>query len=130
MHPLRKAVGVVGLAGSVSLIALSAMALETTDGNPPLQMPESAVVSSETPPASAPVQEVSATEPEHLTVPDLPPAPVTITEDDLGPREAAPPREAASDVSVPEQPPAPVVLLTRSDWLRIAVTKLLADDAV
>ncbi|MBM6594951.1 L,D-transpeptidase family protein [Microvirga pudoricolor] len=113
MKAFRKAVGMVGLAGSVSLIALAAMAEDIGLPEPPAPAPVSIEAAAAPQPAEAAVQDPA--------IPEVTPAPVTITAQDAAPKAASP------EIVLPDMPPAAVVF-TATDWLRAAMTQVLADE--
>ncbi|MET0746248.1 MAG: murein L,D-transpeptidase, partial [Microvirga sp.] len=130
MRALFRVAGRLGLAGSVSLFALTAMAEDTA----PVERSEPAATVSDVDPANA----IPALDPAPVTItppaaaavdpanaiPALDPAPVTITAGDA----TAPDRETRA--ALPEPPPPAAVVITSTDWLRMAMAEVLADGPV
>jgi len=128
MRALFRVAGMLGLAGSVSLFALTAMAEDTVSTE--LSVPAGA----EADPAGAiPVLDpapVTMTEPAAAeidpagAIPALDPAPVTITAQDATAQNS---RALESRAALPEPPPPAAVVFTSGDWLRMAMAEVLAD---
>ena len=112
MRALYKVAGMLGLAGSVSLSALTARAEDMAPAAllEPAELVEPAAAAAGYDPANA--------------IPALDPAPVTITAQD-GDRPVPEPQ-----ATLPEPPPPAPIVFTSGDWLRMAMTDVLADGAV
>lgn len=111
MRNLRKTMTWLSLAGSVSILSVSALAAETLEG--------------ETQQGSAEIVALDTADPVFENVFPQPsaPAPVFFSADD------ARPLKSAADLPLPETPPA-AVTFTMADWLRSAMTERLADPAL
>ncbi|MGO4705021.1 murein L,D-transpeptidase [Microvirga sp. 2MCAF38] len=113
MRHLRRTIGCLGLAGSVSLFAVAASALETAEGGLPPDATSDFVIAQPIEPATPVFDD--------LLPPLLAPAPVAISEEDSRPLQAS------TDLPPPETPAA-AVTFTQTDLLRGAISERLAND--
>lgn len=116
MRTLRQTSLWLGLIGSVSLLSLPAPAQETVSASPDANLP--ALVDAV--PAEPSFHDVvTPPAPRQTAIPELVPAPVTITAADRKPADA---------LAIPLPEAAPTTL-TQSDWFRVAMEARLADEA-
>ena len=113
---LFKVAGMLGLAGSVSLCALVARAEDMVPTKELAPAEEVAPTEFLLPAAAAEFDSANA-------IPALDPAPVAITPQDSQ-------RVPEPQATLPEPPPPAPIVFTSSDWLRMAMTDVLADGAV
>lgn len=116
MRTLRQTSLLLGLFGSVSLLSLPVLAQESGFASPD-GIPSILVDAAPAEPSFHDVATPPA--PRQIAIPDVEPAPVTITAADRKPADAL-------DIPLPE---AAATTLTQSDWFRVAMEARIADEA-